>query len=332
MKQISQAELKRWLDDLAGKQTLIAPQNVSGVLLYRPVQDSGQIAWGFTRPEMSVKDAFFPITDSLLSIRKKGGQVQISEILPEGKQVIFGVRPCDAHGLKIMDAAFIEKEPVDPYYVRRRDNSVLIGLACRELHPSCFCTSVGGSPDDSTHMDIMLYRLENGYALEAISEKGLEMLKDVRFEAEDVQKPAYEYPMQQYPDPGSVDWASHFGDERWQEISDRCLSCRVCAYVCPTCRCFIIRDEVAQGKGEFERLRCWDSCNGANYRMVAGGHRPRSEKSERLRNRFLCKFLYYAAQYDLSDHSSCTGCGRCVDACPVNVDITEILSDFGRLE
>jgi ferredoxin len=66
--------------------------------------------------------------------------------------------------------------------------------------------------------------------------------------------------------------------------------------------------------------------------MVAGGHRPRSEKSERLRNRFLCKFLYYASQYDLQESSSCTGCGRCVEACPVNVDITEILSDFGRLE
>jgi ferredoxin len=332
MKKISNAELKRWLDALAGEQTLIAPMDVSGVLLYRPVQNSGDIAWGFTRTEMSVKDAFFPITDSILSIQKKDGQVQVSATLPEGKQVIFGVRPCDAHGLRILDASFIEKEPVDPYYATRRENSILIGMSCQSLQSSCFCTSVGGSPDDSTHMDIMLYETDNGYALEVVSPKGQALLENVNFETDEVDKPVYSYPVPEFPNPVSVNWASHFSDDYWQEISDRCLSCRVCAYVCPTCRCFITRDEPAQGKGEFERLRCWDSCNGANYRMVAGGHRPRSEKSERLRNRFLCKFLYYASQYELQESSSCTGCGRCVEACPVNVDITEILSEFGRLE
>jgi ferredoxin len=117
-------------------------------------------------------------------------------------------------------------------------------------------------------------------------------------------------------------------------MSERCLSCRACTYVCPTCRCFIIRDEVlpfTQGKpaaGAFERIRCWDSCEGENYRRIAGGHRQRAEKSERLRNRFFCKFYYYPEQYGLGQASACTGCGRCVDICPVNVDITEVLADL----
>jgi len=330
MKHISHTELTRWLDSLAVENSLIAPVDVSGVLLYRPVQDSREIAWGFTRPEMSVKSAFFPITDRLLSIHKEGGQVQVTEILPEVKQVVFGVRPCDAHGLKILDAVFIDKKPVDPYYALRRVNSVLIGLACQEMQPSCFCTSLGGSPEDGSQMDIMLYEMKDGYAVETITQKGQDLIFDLKMDTDEVQKPVHSYPVQVFPDPGSVNWASHFSDDYWQTLSDRCLSCRVCAYVCPTCRCFVTRDEPAQGKGQFERIRCWDSCNGANYRMVAGGHRPRSEKSERLRNRFLCKFYYYASQYNLNETTSCTGCGRCVDACPVNVDITEILSDFGR--
>jgi sulfhydrogenase subunit beta (sulfur reductase) len=330
MKQISQIELNRWLDTLAVEMTLIAPRDVAGVLLYRPVQDSGEIAWGFTRPDMSIKNAFFPMTDQLLSIHMEDGKISIHETLPEGRQVIFGVRPCDAHGLVIMDAVFIGKEPVDPYYAIRRENSILIGLACSEMHDSCFCTSVGGSPEENAHMDIMLYQMEEGFALEAGSSKGQALLDGVKFGLEEVEKPVFKYPEQQFPHPGSIKWASHFSDDYWQLVSDRCLSCRVCAYVCPTCRCFITRDEPILGKAEFERIRCWDSCNGANYRMVAGGHRPRSEKSERLRNRFLCKFLYYASQYGLSETSSCTGCGRCVDACPVNVDITEILNNYGR--
>lgn len=330
MKHISQAELNRWLDTLVLENTLIAPVDVSGVLLYRPVKSNREIAWGFTRPEMSVKNAFFPITDHLLTIQKDGGQVQLTETLPQGKQVIFGVRPCDAHGLTILDAVFINKQPVDPYYATRRENTILVGLACREMHPSCFCTSVGGSPEDGSHMDIMLYEIGDGYAVEAITPKGQEIISSLKTDPQEYEKPVRSYPQQQFPDPGSVDWASHFSDEYWQTLSDRCLSCRVCAYVCPTCRCFITRDEPTQGKGQFERIRCWDSCNGANYRLVAGGHRPRSEKSERLRNRFLCKFYYYSSQYSLSETTSCTGCGRCVDACPVNVDITEIMSDFGR--
>lgn len=256
--------------------------------------------------------------------------MQLIETLPEGKQVIFGVRPCDAHGLSILDAVFINKQPVDPYYAARRENSLLVGLACRELHSSCFCTSVGGSPEDGSHMDLMLYETEDGYAVEAVTPAGFDLLSSLKPDAPDVDQPLRDFPVQQFPNPGSVDWASHFSDDYWQLLSDRCLSCRVCAYVCPTCRCFITRDEPAGGKGQYERIRCWDSCSGANYRMVAGGHRPRSEKSERLRNRFLCKFYYYSSQYALSETTSCTGCGRCVDACPVNVDITEILSDFGR--
>jgi hypothetical protein len=31
------------------------------------------------------------------------------------------------------------------------------------MGPSCFCTSVGGAPDDPTGMDIMLQAIEDGF-------------------------------------------------------------------------------------------------------------------------------------------------------------------------
>jgi ferredoxin len=49
-------------------------------------------------------------------------------------------------------------------------------------------------------------------------------------------------------------------------------------------------------------------------------------KNQRLRNRFYCKFYYFPQHYG---PVSCTGCGRCIDACPVNVDITEVLGFVG---
>jgi L-lactate utilization protein LutB len=72
-------------------------------------------------------------------------------------------------------------------------------------------------------------------------------------------------------------------------------------------------------------LRCWDSCAREPYRRIAGGHNPREEKGERMRNRFLCKFHYYPQQYNTQMPVACTGCGRCVEACPVNSDIAEVL-------
>ena len=326
---ISQAELDKWLDGLARTQTLIAPRNVSGVVLYRPVAGSGEIVKGVNRPAMSVKEVFFPPTERLLTIRKTGTEIHINETLPEGQAVVFGVLPCDARGVRLLDALFIDTTPVDPYYARRRANTTLIGLACKEMGPTCFCTSVGGAPDDPTGMDMMLYPAEYGYMAEAISDKGHSLLAEAGW-PETVLGGTAPDSTGRFPTLEKSQWPGHFNDDYWMKMSERCLSCRACAYVCPTCRCFAVRDEML-GPGEFERIRCWDSCAGENYRRVAGGHRPRAEKGERLRNRFYCKFFYFPGQIGLSDTSACTGCGRCIEVCPAGVDITEVLQDLERL-
>ena len=326
---IREETLAAWLDRLSRDATLIAPRSVEGLILYRPVSASAEIAWGSTRPMLSAKESFFPATERLLTIEKTGQQVKLTETLPEGRQIIFGVRPCDARGAQVLDAMFIQQEPADPYYARRRENTTLIGLSCPEMGPTCFCTSVGGAPDDPTGLDLMLTEVEGGYVIRVVTEKGetlLEGLPLAGFGGE-LPPPATTEPLSVLP---KQSWPAHFSDEYWAKLSQRCLSCRICAYACPTCRCFAVRDEALPGNNHFERLRCWDSCTGANYRRIAGGHNPRAGKEERLRNRFFCKFYYYPEQYDLGNQTACTGCGRCVDLCPVNIDITEVLVDVGR--
>jgi sulfhydrogenase subunit beta (sulfur reductase) len=334
---ISQEELNGWLDNMATTYRLLAPRQVAGMLLYRRVAGSDEIAWGASRPMSSIKEAFFPPTERLLTIEKVGGQIHLDETFPEGQQVIFGVRPCDVRGVKILDALFLDADPVDPYYARRRENTTLVGLACKEMGSTCFCTSVGGTPDDAGDMDLMLYEVEDGYMIQTVTEKGNSLIADLRLPIYDNEPKTSEAnhrspindQQSPIPEPQSISWPERFNDEYWQKMSERCLSCRACAYVCPTCRCFAVRDEMIK-PGEFERIRCWDACTGENYRRVAGGHKPRPKKGERLRNRFFCKFYYYPTQSGLGDTPACTGCGRCIDVCPVNVDITEVLVDLGR--
>ena len=333
---ISQIELETWLDGIANARTLIAPRHVSGIMLYRQVAKSKEIAWhgqapgssNAFRPLLSVKEIFFPQTERLFTIQKTGQEIHLKEAFPDWETVVFGDRPCDARGVKLRDALFLYTNPVDAFYARLRENTTLIGLACKELGPTCFCTSVGGAPDDSHDVDIMLYETDGGYLAEAVTEKGRFLIPSGEWK-ETTASPKQAMDSGQFPVPKKGKWPEHFNDEYWMRMSERCLSCRACAYVCPTCRCFAVRDEEL-APGEFERIRCWDSCAGENYRRVAGGHKPRAEKGERLRNRFFCKYYYYPEQYGLSTTSACTGCGRCIEVCPVGVDITEVLMDLEK--
>lgn len=333
---VSQTEINAWLDGIAEARKLIAPRQVSDIMLYRPIAKSDEIAWPMQspglnhgdRPVLSVKEIFFPPTERLFTIQKTGQKIHLEETFPEWETVVFGVRPCDAHGMKLLDAAFLDTNPVDSFYARRRGNTTLIGFSCKELGPNCFCTSVGGAPDDTHDMDIMLFAMDGDYLVEAVTEKGRYLIPGGEWK-ETTTNPL-QLPFEgQFPVPKGNKWPEYFNDKYWRELSERCLSCRACAYVCPTCRCFAIRDEMIT-PDEFERIRCWDACAGENYRRVAGGHKPRPEKSERLRNRFFCKFYYYPEQYGLRSASACTGCGRCIDVCPVGVDITEVLMDLEK--
>jgi ferredoxin len=331
METIKRKPLVEWLEKTAHTKSLVAPKKVQGILLYQPVASSKEIVWDYIRPVLSAKDAFFPATEILLNIEKHQQKIKISEANPAKEQVLFGIRPCDARGIYAMDKAFIETEPVDDAYARRRERSIIISVACTEMDETCFCTRIGYGMDDSLGSDILLKPAADGYEVHLITPKGREFgYKEWGISSAEPETKVQEL----HPQPvlanliSQESLAAHFDDAYWQEVGQRCLSCRICAYVCPTCRCFDIRDEtVSTGDGTdcFERVRCWDSCMGESYRKIAGGHNPRPEKGQRIRNRIYCKLSYFSEQYDAP---ACTGCGRCIDSCPVNIDITEIMAHF----
>ncbi len=323
---IERKDLYGWLKELARKYNVIAPVSSDGITLYKPVDESSieTVDLQYSNTAVSPKEYFFPLSGALFSIGK-GPDHEITSKKPERETVIFGIRPCDAAGIALIDRVFLA-EPVDTAYKDRRDSTILIGLACSAPSPECFCTSLGGGPANPMYVDILLSGTEKGFIAQTVTGKGKELLAGARTEDKDVSPPAPSAVEKLDMDGITDRMRDIFQSRYWDRVADRCLHCNICAYVCPCCYCFDIRDY--DEKDRIDRVRSWESCQSAGFTKIAGGHDPRPTKGARLRQRWYHKLLYFP---QLFGEIKCTGCGRCVRSCPVNIDIREIIRDIKKL-
>jgi sulfhydrogenase subunit beta (sulfur reductase) len=116
-----------------------------------------------------------------------------------------------------------------------------------------------------------------------------------------------------------------YRSEIWDELGDKCLSCGSCSMVCPTCYCYDVVDDTQLGSREGSRTRSWDSCLFATHALVAGGENFRKGRASRIKYRFYHKQRGFVAEYG---RPSCVGCGRCISACPVKIDIAEVINQL----
>jgi sulfhydrogenase subunit beta (sulfur reductase) len=320
--------LAAWLDGLRATHRVIAPVRRSGQVVFREVARADEIAWDAGRADFSAKEFFLPASEAIVTWQPTENGIQAEAPLQGRPQVLLGARPCDAHALEVMDRLFLD-DPVDLYYAERRAKTTLVGLACTDgPWEGCFCTTVGGGPAERRHLDVLLAPVDGGYAVDVVSDKGRALVASARMEALGGRAPKLVPDVAALPMAAADAWRRRFDDAFWGELAERCLGCRTCTYDCPVCYCFDVRDR-RLADGRVERLRCWDSCQGALCFAIAGGHNPRPSQAQRLRQRYMHKFLYYPARE--GGAALCVGCGRCVVQCPVNVDIREVLAHVAEV-
>lgn len=282
---------------------------------------------------LSAKSAIYPQSQVMftytLDESKENHHIHEPVDLDGKPRAVVGVRPCDAASFQLVKRNFDSPDYPDPYWIKPFEQSTLVGFGCDNPSRTCFCTSVGCGPYNEVGLDLLFSQDSDGYIAKVLTEKGAALAQTAGWETEAgsddfaikkeaaEQKIAHSISTEQLKDKKTTDL---FGADFWDDVAFACLNCGTCTYSCPTCWCFDIQDEVNGTDGK--RMRNWDSCMYPLFTLEGSGHNPRPNKVQRVRQRFMHKLKYYVDKY--ASGVQCVGCGRCIQLCPVNIDIRDV--------
>lgn len=336
MRKIALNQLDALLAAIAAQQKLYVPIDTAAGAQFAPWSDGCKLSDALNTVR-SPKDFFFPQTETLMKFRMEGKSIEIIDTRTESEPfVVFGVRACDAQAFDVLDRVFLA-DPVDTYYQNRRTHGVIVTMACTRPHETCFCGTFGIDPAAPAG-DVACWKTADALYLDAKTDKGAALLDSVASLTEPAddaavaaQQTEIRARMQRLPLAnlradafGAGKTEAFFNDPAWAALSESCLGCGTCTFVCPTCQCYDIKD-FNTGHG-VQRFRCWDSCMYSEFTKMSAGQ-PRLTQLERFRQRFMHKLVYFPTNND--GMFSCVGCGRCVAECPIQMNIVKVMKTLG---
>ncbi len=314
----------------------IPSDNKDGRAVYTKWEDGVKLSNQLNTAK-SPKDFFFPQLENMMAFKVEGKCIELTDIREESEDfVVYGVRACDVKSFDILDRVFLN-EPVDSYYASRREHGVIIAVACSKPSETCFCQTFGIDPTEPKG-DITVWEADGFAYWQSNSDKGAALLEklsaflsDADDSAVNAQKAKTAAIMKKLPlaDLSSESFGGGktlelFDRPEWKALSESCLGCGTCTFVCPTCQCYDVKD-FNTGNG-IVRFRCWDSCMYSDFTKCAHGN-PRLSQLERFRQRFMHKLVYYPENND--GIFGCVGCGRCLSRCPISMNIVKVMKTLG---
>jgi len=334
MHYISQDNLIKLLDALRAAYDVYVPVKKDNQRFYKKyTQDLEDVVIGEAR-------AFEPLKSFYSRAREVVAEDFKAEIPHSGDRplAIVGAKACDLKGFKIQDYVFKNHDYQDPFYIKVRQDNLVISADCTCALDTCFCLALGIKPYPSEDFDINLSQVKDVFVVEIGSEKGralvdehaslFEEASQELIDEKDTQRSAIATNVEENIKQNEVPHQDlykgiiekKYESDIWEDEAKTCVECGACNTICPTCHCFLLYDQ--KNEQQMARLRIWDSCMVKDFAQVAGGANPRPNLWMRLRNRFEKKFDFFPK---VADIYACTGCGRCISACPAKIDIRKVL-------
>lgn len=325
--------LTEYLDSLRKYGEVFGPVRKGDKYIYDRLDDLSSLDLKMLRTIVPVKKFLYPPRFNTFSFDEKSYNAELENIKP---RVIFGVHPCEIHGIMILDKLFTERLP-DPYYTERRSKTAILGLSCVP-DDKCFAKStnthfveagfdlafndLGESGEDylvwiGSSLGDDLVRLRLDLFDENIRQQDLDNYIKWRRWRDSQYKLAID--LTGMPDIMELSHESPV----WQELGEKCLSCGACSMVCPTCPCYNIVDRMNPAVFQGFRERYWDSCMFKEFALVAGGHNFREKRAARVRLWYTHKLKAFITEFG---RPACVGCGRCIDTCVVDINVKTVAS------
>ena len=321
------------VDGVADLPRATGDEQQPGRYRLRPRDDDA--LFGYANPAGSPKSALLPPRTLLWRGRRDGDGIHDEtpgdEVTPTA---LLGVRSCDLAATQRLDRVLgggWKGRPADPHYAARREQTLIIAVACGEPASTCFCTSMGTGPAPRSGYDLALTEVLDGehrFVVDVGSDRGAALIARVdsretdagdRRAAGDVTDAAASAMARTLTTEGTADLLdAEVEHPMWDEVAQRCLACGNCTAVCPTCFCTAVEDVNDLLNENAERWRVWDSCFTPGFSHVHGGP-VRSSTASRYRQWMSHTLGTWEAQFD---ESGSVGCGRGSTCCPVGIDIT----------
>ncbi len=301
-------------------------------------------------PLSSPKAFFFPEQEPLYKFDGNTFETIQPEIKPI---VLLGVQACDLTAIAYQDQFFRH----DPYYQKRRNSVLLVGIDCEAPCENGFCPEVNAGPHvNSETADLIVSRLNtyeqsniSQWLIVATSEKGAHSLQHIELEKAEKEHLKLRTKLghkvrSKFADFGYITNAIEYLNdnsipaELWEELSVRCLSCSGCTSLCPTCSCYstfeVIEPEpvaniARSGTAQSKTVRFWDSCLFESFQREASQHNPSSKAAQRVERFWFHKFSdEYLPQFN---RYGCVGCGRCEQTCPGTIGVHSVMKRIDQV-
>ena len=336
-KAIPKSALPDWIARLTTTHRVVGPKPLHGQHIFGQVSSAEEINLDYPTTVVPPKKYLLPQREELLRFKTDGS---LPELVEDAEPtVVLGVHTCDLHAIQLLDRVF-STGFADQAYRAHRDQTILVSIEClKPCMPQSFCKSMN-TLSVTEGFDLHLTDLGEEYVVDVGTERGAALLKDfepARVGTEDDNHRFSRAMSEKWPlFPLRLEFdvtdlpsllSTSYDSKLWDELGARCLACGMCTNVCPTCYCFNVVDEVDLTLSAGRRFRVWDSCQLDGFASVAGGHDFRSTRAARQRHRFFRKGKYQTDAFGLV---GCVGCGRCAQACLVDITPVDTFNELHR--